>query len=45
MNYHDVDVFGSNWKDVLKGVFSAVVYEPKLTVYDPVPIALPPTNS
>lgn len=45
MAYHDVDVFRSNWKDVLKGVFSTVVYEPKLTVYDPVPITLPPSNS
>ena len=44
MDYHDVDVFGSNWKDVLEGVFSTVVYEPKLTVYDPVPITLPPSN-
>jgi len=42
MAYHDVDVLGSNWKDVLKGVFSTVVYQPKLTVYDPVPITVPP---
>lgn len=35
-DYHDVDVFGSDWKDVIKGVFTTVVYEPKLTVYDPV---------
>ena len=42
MDYHDVDVFGSNWKDVLKGVFSTVVYQPKLTVYDPVSITVPP---
>ena len=41
MDYHDVDVFGNNWKDVLEGVFSTVVYQPKLTVYDPVPIKVP----
>ena len=29
-----------SWKKMLKGVFSSTAYRPKLTVYDPVDIAI-----
>ena len=46
LNFVNYDLYPENngedvqWKDILKGVFSAAVYKPKLTVYDPVNIAL-----
>ena len=46
LNFINYDLYPENngedvqWKDILKGVFSTAVYKPKLTVYDPVNIAL-----
>ena len=41
MDFTDYSVYsGGNWKDVIEGIFSKEFYEPKLTVYDPVDIAL-----
>lgn len=48
LNFINYDLYPKNngedvqWKDILKGVFSTAVYKPKLTVYDPVNIALTP---
>ena len=41
MDFTDYPVYsGRSWKDVIDGIFSKEFYEPKLTVYDPVDIAL-----
>ena len=42
MDFENYDLYteGEKWKDKLKGVFSAVVYKPHLTVYDAVNIPL-----
>lgn len=45
LNYKEYELYSEksgsrrNWKDVVKGVFSSTMYEPKLTVYDPVKIS------
>ena len=45
LNFSEFDLYPEGgeryWKDVLKGVFSSTTYQPKLTVYDPVDIAVP----
>ncbi|KAL7477270.1 hypothetical protein ACHAW6_003081 [Cyclotella cf. meneghiniana] len=41
LNFTDYAVyFDRNWEDVVEGIFSKESYEPRLTVYDPVDIAL-----
>ena len=41
MNFTEYEVFpNGNWKEAIEGIFSKEFYEPRLTVYDPVDIAL-----
>ncbi|KAL7428717.1 hypothetical protein ACHAXH_000878 [Discostella pseudostelligera] len=43
LNFEEYDLYSGNgesrqWRHMLKGVFSRVVYQPRITVYDPVTI-------
>jgi hypothetical protein len=43
LNFEEYDLYSGNgesrqWRHMLKGVFSRVAYQPRITVYDPVTI-------
>jgi hypothetical protein len=41
LNFTDYNIYSDGkWKDAIEGIFSKEFYEPRLTVYDPVDIAL-----
>ena len=44
LNFKDYELYPEDgprkWQDVLEGVFSRTKYQPRLTVYDPVNVAV-----